>query len=276
MVRETCNVLSIAGIDPSGGAGSFADAKAMSALGAYAMGVVTAITAQNTQGVQAVLPIPTDFVVKQIDSVFEDVRVDAVKIGMLFDSNLIRAVAERLQYWRPRYVVLDPVMVAKSGDKLLADSAIQTLKEELLPLATVVTPNLPEAETLLGAVPLVTDELMEVAAVDLWKLKKRNGWVFLKGGHREDLDYSEDILYDGRKMIRLHSARIPTKNTHGTGCTLSSALAALLPQVKDVPLAAKYAKEYISGAIEHADELTVGHGHGPVHHFFRIWDKKLF
>lgn len=271
MSHPTYNILSIAGVDPSGGAGVFADIKAMSALGTYACGVVTAVTAQNTKGVFGVIPVPTDFVVKQIDTLFEDVRIDAVKIGMLFDSNLIRSIADRLRYWRPRYIVLDPVMVAKSGDKLLADEAVKTLREELLPITTVITPNLPEAQTLLESVDIDSDELMEAAAIDLWKLKKRNGWVYLKGGHREGVDYSEDILYDGRKMIRLRADRKFTKNTHGTGCTLSSALAALLPQSSDVPLAARAAKNYITEAINHADTLTVGDGHGPVHHFHALW-----
>lgn len=273
MSNKTYSVLSIAGVDPSGGAGVFADVKAMSALGAYACGVVTAVTAQNTQGVTGVLPIPTDFVVRQIDTLFSDVHIDAVKIGMIFDSNLIKAVAERLRYWRPRYIVLDPVMVAKSGDKLLTDKAVDTLREELLPLATIVTPNLPEAQALLGSIDINSDQLMEAAAIDLWKLKKRNGWVYLKGGHREGIDYSEDILYDGRKMIRLRSDRFETKNTHGTGCTLSSALAALLPQSTDVPIAARTAKNYITEAIRHADELEVGRGHGPVHHFYDMWNR---
>ncbi len=271
MTRNVPNVLSIAGIDPSGGAGSFADIKAMSSLGAYAMGVVTAVTAQNTQGVTGVYPISPDFVIKQIDTVFDDVRVDAVKIGMLFDSSLIRAVADRLRYWKPKYIVLDPVMVAKSGDQLLSEDSVETMVKELLPLATIVTPNLPEAKTLLSSKEINSDQLMDVAAIELWRLMGKGGWVYLKGGHREGLHYAEDILYDGKKLVRLCSDRYQTKNTHGTGCTLSSALAALLPQSPDIPTAAQKAKDYISEAIKNADLLEVGNGHGPVNHFYRYW-----
>ena len=265
------NVLSIAGIDPSGGAGLLADVKTISSLGGYATGVVTAATAQNTQGVFGVIPIPTDFVKKQIDVLFEDVRIDSVKIGMLFDSNLIKGVAERLRYWNPHYIVLDPVMVAKSGDALLTDDAVATLRDELLPLATVITPNLPEAARLLETVDITDDEQMEAAANDLWKLKGCHGWVYLKGGHMEGVDYSEDLLYDGRHMIRYRAARTMTQNTHGTGCALSSALATLLPSSTDIPMAAREAKRYITQAIIHADELQIGKGHGPVHHFYAQW-----
>ena len=244
------NVLSIAGIDPSGGAGLLADVKTISSLGGYATGVVTAATAQNTQGVFGVIPIPTDFVKKQIDVLFEDVRIDSVKIGMLFDSNLIKGVAERLRYWNPRYIVLDPVMVAKSGDALLTDDAVATLLE---------------------TVDITDDEQMEAAANDLWKLKGCHGWVYLKGGHMEGVDYSEDLLYDGRHMIRYRAERTMTKNTHGTGCALSSALATLLPSSTDIPMAAREAKRYITQAIIHADELQIGKGHGPVHHFYAQW-----
>ena len=190
------NVLSIAGVDPSGGAGLLADVKTISSLGGYATGVVTAATAQNTQGVFGVIPIPTDFVKKQIDVLFEDVRIDSVKIGM--------------RYWNPRYIVLDPVMVAKSGDALLTDDAVATLRDELLPLATVITPNLPEAARLLESVDITDDEQMEAAANDLWKLKGCHGWVYLKGGHMEGVDYSEDLLYDGRHMIRYRAERTMT------------------------------------------------------------------
>ena len=247
------NVLSIAGIDPSGGAGLLADVKTISSLGGYATGVVTAATAENTQGVFGVIPIPTDFVKKQ------------------FDSNLIKGVAERLRYWNPRYIVLDPVMVAKSGDALLTDDAVATLRDELLPLATVITPNLPEAARLLETVDITDDEQMEAAANDLWKLKGCHGWVYLKGGHMEGVDYSEDLLYDGRHMIRYRAERTMTKNTHGTGCALSSALATLLPSSTDIPMAAREAKRYITQAIIHADELQIGKGHGPVHHFYAQW-----
>ena len=262
------NVLSIAGIDPSGGAGLLADVKTISSLGGYATGVVTAATAQNSQGVFGVIPIPTDFVKKQIDVLFEDVRIDSVKIGMLFDSNLIKGVAERLRYWNPHYIVLDPVMVAKSGDALLTDDAVATLRDELLPLATVITPNLPEAARLLETVDITDDEQMEAAANDLWKLKGCHGWVYLKGGHMEGVDYSEDLLYDGRHMIRYRAERTMTKNTHGTGCTLSSAIASGLAKGLSLPDAISAAKEYISGAL--ASMMDLGHGSGPLNHAYRI------
>lgn len=271
MQTQHPTVLTIAGVDPSGGAGILADIKTISSLGAYATGVVTAVTAQSTVGVQGALPIPTDFVVRQIDTLFEDVHIDSVKIGMLFDSNLIRAIAERLRYWRPRFIVLDPVMVAKSGDALLTREAISTLREELLPISTIITPNLPEAAELLQAVDITDDDQMEEAANDLWKMKGCTGWVYLKGGHQENVDHSMDLLYDGRHMIRYSAERTNTKNTHGTGCALSSALAALLPVSSDIPMAAREAKRYITQAIIHADELHIGHGHGPVHHFYAQW-----
>ena len=264
-------VLTIAGSDSIGGAGIQADIKAVSANGCYAMSVITSVTAQNTMGVDGIFDIPADFVEKQLRSVFNDIRPDAVKIGMLFDSNLIKGVAERLRYWNPRYIVLDPVMVAKSGDALLTDDAVATLRDELLPLATVITPNLPEAARLLESVDITDDEQMEAAANDLWKLKGCHGWVYLKGGHMEGVDYSEDLLYDGRHMIRYRAERTMTKNTHGTGCALSSALATLLPSSTDIPMAAREAKRYITQAIIHADELQIGKGHGPVHHFYAQW-----
>lgn len=271
MINKHPNVLSIAGVDPSGGAGILADIKTMSALSAYATGVVTAVTAQNTQGVTGVFAIPTDFVVKQIDTLLSDVHIDAVKIGMLFDSELIRAIAERLRYWKPQYIVLDPVMVAKSGDSLLNDDSVSTLRSELLGMSTIITPNLPEAARLLESDPITDDEKMQDAAERLWKLKGSRGWVYLKGGHREDEEVSEDFLYNGLETIKLKAKRTRTKNTHGTGCALSSALAALLPISPDVPSAAKEAKEFITKAIEHSDELNVGHGHGPVMHFYKQW-----
>lgn len=264
-------VLSIAGVDPSGGAGLLADIKTMSALSAYATGVVTALTAQNTQGVTGVFAVPTEFVVEQIDTLFSDVHIDAVKIGMLFDSDLIKAIAERLRYWKPSYIVLDPVMVAKSGDALLNDDAVSTLRTELLEMSTIITPNLPEAARLLECDPITDDEKMLDAAQRLWRMKGSVGWVYLKGGHREDDDMAEDFLYNGSELLKLKSKRTRTKNTHGTGCALSSALAALLPVSPDVPSAAKAAKEFITNAIEHADELNVGHGHGPIMHFYKQW-----
>lgn len=269
-MNSPVRTLSIAGVDPSGGAGVLADVKAMSALGAYACAVIAALTAQNTRAVTGILPVAPEFVAEQIDTLFDDVAIDAVKIGMLGDVPVIEAVADRLAYWAPRHVVLDPVMVAKSGDALLQASAVAALRDRLLPLATVITPNLPEAAVLLGEAPVQEAAAMPDLAERLWRLKGGAGWVYLKGGHLAVGD-AIDLLFDGVQMIELRSPRIATRNTHGTGCTLSAALAALLPQSPDVPTAARRAKDYLAAAIAHADELEVGHGHGPVHHFHALW-----
>lgn len=267
------NVLTIAGVDPSGGAGILADIKAMSALGAYGTAVVAALTAQNTLGVTDIAPVPAQFVANQIDTLFSDVRIDAVKIGMLGQQAVTRIVAERLIHWRPRHLVLDPVMIAKSGDALLERSAIDELRESLVPLCTMITPNLPEAGVLLESRPVETVKEMRGVAERLRRLLADDGhrWVFLKGGHLPGND-TIDILYDGDQMIELPGTRIATRNTHGTGCTLSAALAALLPQTPDVPTAARMAKDYLVAAIAHSGELEVGFGNGPVHHFHALWN----
>ncbi len=266
------NVLSIAGVDPSGGAGVLADIKAMSALGAYGTAVIAALTAQNTQAVTGINPVPADFVALQIDTLFQDVRIDATKIGMLGHQAVTRTVAERLAHWKPAHLVLDPVMIAKSGDHLLERAAISELRESLVPLATMLTPNLPEAGVLLECTPAETVKEMRRMAERLRNLLAHSGerWVFLKGGHLPGND-TIDILHDGDRMIELPGRRIETRNTHGTGCTLSAALAALLPQTGNAPEAAKRAKTYLVAAIERADELQVGSGHGPVHHFHAAW-----
>lgn len=262
------NVLTIAGVDPSGGAGVLADVKAMSACGVYACGVVTALTAQNTRGVTGVYPIAPGFVRQQLNTLFDDVRIDAVKIGMLDNADLIETVADVLRERKPRFVVLDPVMVAKSGDRLLEAGAVSALAEALLPLVTVLTPNLPEALCLLGRDERITeDDLPEIAA-GLWhRLRNRDAWVYLKGGHLEG-KYALDLLYNGVVRIPYSAERVLTKNTHGTGCTLSSAIAAYLPQSADVPEACRRAKEYLTGAVQYSDQLSVGSGHGPTHHFW--------
>ncbi|MDX3894758.1 bifunctional hydroxymethylpyrimidine kinase/phosphomethylpyrimidine kinase [Pusillimonas sp.] len=266
------NTLSIAGVDPSGGAGVLADVKAMSALGAYGMAVVAALTAQNTRGVTGISPVPPEFVAQQIDTLFADVRVDAVKIGMLGQQGVTRAVAERLAHWKPAHIVLDPVMIAKSGDALLERSAIDELRESLLPLATVLTPNLPEAGVLVGGTAADNLRDMRRVAEKLRRLLSDSGqrWIFLKGGHLPGSD-TIDLLHDGDQMIELPGRRIDTPNTHGTGCTLSAALAALLPQTDDLPEAARRAKAYLVAAIGQADRLQVGSGHGPVQHFHAWW-----
>ena len=266
------NTLTIAGIDPSGGAGILADIKTMSALGAYGTAVVAALTAQNTVGVTAISAVPPEFVMQQIDTLFSDVRIDAVKVGMLGQQAVTRVVADRLSYWRPKHLVLDPVMVAKSGDHLLERAAINELRESLLPLATIVTPNLPEAGVLLGSSAAESVRDMRRVAEKLRRLLNDadERWVFLKGGHLPGND-TIDILYNGDRMIELPGQRIDTPNTHGTGCTLSAALAALLPQCDDVPEVARRAKAYLVTAISRSNELAVGKGHGPVHHFHAWW-----
>lgn len=266
------NTLTIAGVDPSGGAGILADIKTMSALGAYGMAVIAALTAQNTQAVTQISPVPPEFVAAQIDTLFADVRVDAVKIGMLGQEAVTRAVADRLAHWKPAHVVLDPVMIAKSGDHLLEKRAVHALRESLLPIATMITPNLPEAAVLAEQAAPETLKDMRRMAERLRRLLNDNEdcWVFLKGGHLPGQD-TIDVLHNGDRLIELPGRRIETRNTHGTGCTLSAALAALLPRYPDVETAARHAKDYLVRAIARADELEVGHGHGPVQHFHAWW-----
>jgi hydroxymethylpyrimidine/phosphomethylpyrimidine kinase len=272
MASRIPNVLTIAGVDPSGGAGILADVKAMSANGAYACAVVAALTAQNTRGVDGIFAVPHAFVAQQIDTLFADVRIDAAKIGMVGQAQVIAAVADRLAHWHPPHVVLDPVMVAKSGDALLEKAAVGALREALLPQATVITPNLPEAGVLLEAAAPEDVKGMYRAAERLRNAMTHAGerWVFLKGGHLPSGD-AVDLLHDGDRMIEIAAPRIASTNTHGTGCTLSAALAALLPQAPDVPTAARRAKDYLTKAIAAAGRLDVGKGHGPVHHFHPWW-----
>ncbi len=274
-VRAIPNTLTIAGMDPSGGAGILADVKAMSALGAYACAVVAALTAQNTQAVTDISPVNPQFVRAQLDTLFADVEIHAVKIGMLGQAGVIEVVADRLGHHKPPHLVLDPVMVAKSGDLLLEQKAVGALREQLLPLATIITPNLPEAGVLLEMRAVETVREMRGVAERLRNLMTHGGhrWVLLKGGHLPGND-TIDILHDGDKMIELPGHRIQTQNTHGTGCTLSAALAALLPQTDSVVDATRAAKDYLVAAIASADMLKVGHGHGPVHHFHKLWAGK--
>ncbi len=262
------NVLTIAGVDPSGGAGIVADLKAFSALGAYGCAVIAALTAQNTRTVSGVELVSPAFVRQQIDTLYDDVRIDAVKLGMLGTAAIIEAVADGLAARNRAPIVLDPVMVAKSGASLLAIEAVAALRARLLPLATVITPNLPEAGVLLDRPPPATLADMRDAARALHRLGPR--WVLLKGGHLAD-GPAVDIIDDGERQIELSAPRIPTKNTHGTGCTLSSAIAALLPQRSDPVAAIEGAKAYLTAAIADSGSLTVGGGHGPVHHFHALW-----
>jgi hydroxymethylpyrimidine/phosphomethylpyrimidine kinase len=263
------NVLTIAGSDPSGGAGIQADLKTFSALGAYGMSVITALTAQNTRGVRSFQVVDPAFVGDQIDAIFADVRVDAVKIGMVATAGVATVIAERLRHHAAKNIVLDPVMVAKSGDRLLQEDAIAAVRDRLIPLAQVITPNLPEAAVLVaGPMPTSLADMRRTLR-DLHRLGSQ--FVLLKGGHLTG-DDSTDLLFDGQMVTELAGRRIATKNTHGTGCTLSAAIAALLPRLGMVD-AARQAKAYLSGALAASDRLTVGSGHGPVHHFHALWAK---
>lgn len=262
------NVLSIAGVDPSGGAGLIADLKVFSALGVYGCGVVTALTAQNTRMVAGIKVVDEDLLQLQLSTLFDDVHIDVVKIGMLADSGSVRVVASALDAYRPRYVVLDPVMVAKSGDRLLETEAVDTLRQLLVPRSSIVTPNLPEVSELLRHQVSDEPEGMLRAAEDLVALGA--GSVLVKGGHGRS-SMLTDVLFDGFSCTQFVSERVLTRNTHGTGCTLSSAIAALLPQRENLVSAVSDAHRYVAGAIRAADELSVGGGHGPLHHFFAAW-----
>ncbi|KKJ76400.1 hydroxymethylpyrimidine kinase [Kiloniella litopenaei] len=260
--------LTIAGSDSSGGAGIQADIKAMSALGVYAASVITALTAQNTCKVHSIFPVSTDFIQDQLYTVFEDLNVKAIKIGMLGTPDIISSVADVLKHYPQIPVVLDPVMVAKSGDKLLQDDAVASLKENLLPLAEIITPNLPEAAVLTGKKePTSIQEMKDMlAALQVISPKA----ILLKGGHL-DGDKSDDLLFDGQNEICLSSERINTKNSHGTGCTLSAAIASGIAKGFSLLEAVNAAKEYLTEALRHADHLEIGKGHGPVHHFHANW-----
>lgn len=260
--------VTIAGSDSGGGAGIQADLKTFSALGVYGASVVTALTAQNTKGVTAVYDVPAEFVSAQMDAVFSDLDVGAVKIGMLSQCAVIETVAAGLERWRGGQIVLDPVMVASSGDRLLAPEAVDALKQLLMPRALVVTPNLPEAAALLEA-PLAQSESVMRAHAERLLLAGAQA-VLIKGGHGEGNE-SVDLLVTPEACVRLASPRIATANTHGTGCTLSSAVAAGLAKGLDLAAAARAAKNFVSAAIAASDRLTVGSGHGPVHHFHAWW-----
>lgn len=256
--------LTIAGSDSGGGAGIQADLKTFSALGVYGASVLTAVTAQNTMGVTRVLELPTELIAAQIDAVMTDIGADAVKIGMLSSSEIIRTVAEQLREHRAEKVVLDPVMVAKSGDRLLREEAVDALRSILLPQALVVTPNLPEAEVLADMKIESVDD-MRRAARKIVDMGARS--VVVKGGHREGP--ATDVFYDGAEFYEFTKPRVATQNTHGTGCTFSSAIAAHLALGRDLRSAVGAAKNYLTAALQAA--FPVGHGHGPVHHFYRWW-----
>ena len=259
--------LTIAGSDSSGGAGIEADLKTFSALGVFGACVITALTAQNTKGVLAIHDVPADFIAAQINAVFTDLDVGAVKIGMLVNASAIDVVAAALDRDRPRNVVLDPVMIASSGERLLREDAVGTLRG-LIRRARVITPNLPEAATLLDA-PLARDEAeMRGQAEKL--LARGAGAVLIKGGHGAGAE-SVDLLVEADACLRLAGPRVATKNTHGTGCTLASALAAGLAKGLSLDEAARQAKTYVNAALAAADRLAVGSGRGPLHHFHAWW-----
>jgi hydroxymethylpyrimidine/phosphomethylpyrimidine kinase len=258
--------LTIAGSDSGGGAGIQADLKTFSALGVYGTTALTAITAQNTVDVTAVFELPPDLVAAQIDAVVSDIGADAVKTGMIANSEIIRVVAAKIREHGLTSLVVDPVMVAKSGDRLLREDAVQALRTELLPLATVVTPNLPEAEVLTDRPASSLDEMREAARA-IVGLGARS--VVVKGGHLAG--DAIDVFYDGDRMVELPARRIDTTSTHGTGCTLASAIAALLARGEPLDEAISGAKVYLTAAIERA--FPLGHGHGPVHHFHRFWSE---
>ncbi|WP_170382242.1 bifunctional hydroxymethylpyrimidine kinase/phosphomethylpyrimidine kinase [Ruegeria atlantica] len=260
--------LTIAGSDSGGGAGIQADLKAMSALGVYGASVVTAVTAQNTQAVTAVHGIPLDVIAAQIEAVLSDLDVGAIKIGMLATPDIIETVSRALSEFAGP-VVLDPVMIAKSGDALLAQDAVHTLRDILLPRATVLTPNLPEAACLLGDAEAETPDQMVKQGLALCDLGAHS--VLMKGGHGYG-DICHDLLIDASgKVAEFTASRRDTRNTHGTGCTLSSAIAARLTQGLPLVDAVAQAHGYLQGAIAQADGLQIGRGHGPVHHFHRVW-----
>lgn len=260
--------LTIAGSDSSGGAGIQADLKTFAALGVYGASVITALTAQNTRGVTGIHAVPAEFVTAQVDAVFSDLEIGAVKIGMVAQVTSIDAIAAALSRWASRHVVLDPVMVATSGDRLLASEAVDALRTKLIPLATVITPNLPEAAALLDEPVAASEAEIESQGRRLLSLGCRA--VLVKGGHGEGAE-SIDYLVGTDTTIALAAPRVATKNTHGTGCSLSSAIAAGLAKGEGLESAARNAKAWISAAIAAADRFSVGHGHGPIHHFHKFY-----
>ncbi|UCC21096.1 MAG: bifunctional hydroxymethylpyrimidine kinase/phosphomethylpyrimidine kinase [Promethearchaeota archaeon] len=256
-------VLTIAGSDSGGGAGIQADLKTFSALGVYGMSAITALTAQNTVGVQDIFDVAPEFVAKQIDSVMIDIGADAWKTGMLSNEEIIRIVADRASHYKVQFLIVDPVMVAKSGDPLLRNEAKSTLISKLVPLAYIITPNLHEAQVLTGIEITNLDEVQK-SAIKIFEMGAKN--IVVKGGHLQDTNESIDILYDGKKFIEFRSPRIKTKNTHGTGCTFASAIAAEIAKGNSIKNAVHIAKAYLTDAIQRADDLHIGKGHGPTDH----------
>jgi hydroxymethylpyrimidine/phosphomethylpyrimidine kinase len=262
----TAIALTIAGSDSSGGAGVQADLKTFAALGVYGASVITAVTAQNTRAVTAIHDVPAETIAAQIDAVYSDLAVGAVKLGMLSRKSTIEAVARGLA--RARNIVVDPVMIATSGDRLLSDDAVEALRSAILPYTLVLTPNLPEAAALAGTALARNEQDMEVQARQILSLGPRR--VLIKGGHGAGPE-SVDLLIGEGEVIRLAAPRIATRNNHGTGCTLSAAIAAGLAKGQKLSDAVQAAKKYVTAALAGADTLTVGSGHGPLHHFHATW-----
>lgn len=257
--------LTIAGSDSGGGAGIQADVKTFSALGVYGMSAITAVTAQNTVEVKSVQLIDELIIRDQLSAVFEDIKVDAIKIGMLGSAGIVDVVADVLKIYQPDQIVLDPVMVSKGGQQLLLDDAIESLKRKLLPIVTIITPNIPEAETFIN-MKITTTQDMYDACHQLMELGAKT--ILLKGGHLDG--DPNDLFYDGHQFTWLKGERIHTKNVHGTGCTLSSAIAAFLARGLSLPIAIKEAKAYITTAIQHS--IDIGEGHGPTNHFYELYN----
>jgi hydroxymethylpyrimidine/phosphomethylpyrimidine kinase len=260
--------LTIAGSDSSGGAGIQADLKTFAALGVYGASVITALTAQNTAGVSAIHQVPPEFVAAQMDAVFSDLSIGAVKIGMVAQTGTIEAIEAGLTRWSPKHVILDPVMVASSGDRLLAPEAVAALRSKLIPRASLITPNLPEAAALLDEPIAEGEAAIESQGKRLLELGCSA--VLIKGGHGQGAE-SIDYLITAKAIVALAAPRIATKNTHGTGCSLSSAIAAGLAKREEMEMAVRNAKAWVSAAIAAADRLGVGQGHGPIHHFHRFY-----
>jgi hydroxymethylpyrimidine/phosphomethylpyrimidine kinase len=263
-MMPTSIALTIAGSDSSGGAGIQADLKTFAAFGVYGASVITALTAQNTKGVSGIHHVPSDFVTAQMDAVFSDLDVNAVKIGMVAQRATIEAIVAALKRWSPKHVVLDPVMVATSGDRLIDHGAVEALRTMLIPRAALITPNLPEAAALLDEPVAVDEAAIERQGRRLLAMGCR--MVLIKGGHGQGAE-SIDYLVGGDGVTALAAPRIATQNTHGTGCSLSSAIAAGLAKGEPLETAVRHAKTWISAAIAAADRLDVGRGHGPIHHF---------
>lgn len=260
--------LTIAGSDSSGGAGIQADLKTMTVLGVYGMSAITALTAQNTTGVQSIFEVTPKFLEEELDSIFTDIFPDSVKIGMVSNADLIRVISKKLREHNAKNIVVDPVMVSTSGSKLMADGAKDTLLSELFKVADIITPNIPEAEALTGQSIKSKDDMVE-AAKKIGEFFE--GYILLKGGH--STDDADDLLYKNSEKIWIKGERIENPNTHGTGCTLSSAIASYLAMGHDVPESVHLAKEFISGAI--SAKLDLGKGRGPLNHMWKIYSENM-